>query len=268
MRKRADFELNQLNITDAIRRFTLIELLVVIAIIAILAGMLIPSLSGAKERARMISCLGNFSSLGKASMLYAQDNRDYFPIMTRSAVSPDKANSEVTWGWMVNPYLGASKEVTTSVPPCGGVRKRSNTVTYHDLVCPTLRRRMEELTVSGGDFNDYGISINIWSGGGDYASNDWTATRFRKPSLTMLFSEGQHIYANYAQNQYDGMIFPHQGGILSGKVMRYDPGVGSFLMADSHVEQFNTGRIPFQGTTGGSWKNIFFHPYAQPDSGY
>ncbi|MCD6352391.1 MAG: DUF1559 domain-containing protein [Armatimonadetes bacterium] len=63
-----------------LRGFTLIELLVVIAIIAILAAILFPVFSRAREKARQASCLSNLKQLALATLMYAQDYDETYPL--------------------------------------------------------------------------------------------------------------------------------------------------------------------------------------------
>ena len=74
-----------------IAAFTLIELLVVIGIIAILAGMLLPSLARAKESGRRISCVNNLRQMAISLTMYAGDNAGNYPPRTSggSAAAPD-----------------------------------------------------------------------------------------------------------------------------------------------------------------------------------
>ena len=84
---------------SSLKRFTLIELLVVIAIIAILAGMLLPSLSKVKSRGKAVTCMSNQKNCVYALTNYANTFSDYFPA-ARSYVTVSSAAGNKEHGWI------------------------------------------------------------------------------------------------------------------------------------------------------------------------
>ncbi|MGN6553213.1 MAG: prepilin-type N-terminal cleavage/methylation domain-containing protein [Verrucomicrobiota bacterium] len=119
------------------RAFTLVELLVVIAIIAILAALLLPSLSKAKQQAQGVLCLNGGKQLMLALLTYGSDNNDLFP------PNPDDANTKPGYNWCSgNASIGGPYEFNPDVLKDPGLSLLTtylsgNTSVFH---CPGDKR--------------------------------------------------------------------------------------------------------------------------------
>ena len=162
------------------KSFTLIELLIVIGIIGILAGLLLPALLAARERARSIQCVGNIKQILSATLMYADDYKGNIPLSIGSHCSTAGCawwwtDRFVPWtnggipqaapgGWLVNGgYMGKqSQKVTT-------VEKDARKTRDKYFICPSDKR--------GPKFNYLNCSYRYWAfntiGAETHGPKDW-----------------------------------------------------------------------------------------------
>lgn len=207
-------------------RFTLIELLVVIAIIAILAGILLPALNQARNKARTISCLNLFGQFGKCTGMYVDDNQGYLMPYRNDDSAGDRA-AKMVMGcvpgkWLFYPYMkvrgGDSLGVITR-----------NQKTFPSVTCPS---RQFDLSISGNTEFIFGSNYSLSGSNRPPKINACQST-----SLTTVLAECRST----AAAQY-GLGTARQAWFVQHQ------GNACFSYIDGHAALLRRNQLPADGT--------------------
>ena len=135
--------------------FTLIELLVVIAIIAILAGMLLPALNKARDRARTITCSGNLKGIAQASALYSDTWKGWIVIS-----DPRGSGVRSYWKSQLGPFAGFTGNPYNDDGTLNTRMLKNVCRTKGLFYCPSVKT--PESLWKGGESLEYSSKYNIY----------------------------------------------------------------------------------------------------------
>ena len=229
--------------TLRMRAFTLIELLVVIAIIAILAGLLLPALAKAKQKAQTIACLSNVKQWSYAFFMYEDDNGDEFPYEGSSANPISTGFNTNAWYNSTVSYMSVSKMMdlyAKSNAPVKGVKSV--------FVCPGAVSNVLTAPTAAKPIFYYAFNNRMDPNG----AATFKRHELVQPTKTVTFTEGSED------------AFPSSSGPYSPARHNKMANIG---FGDGHAQ--STKEIDFRRTTAeddgtvewASNRNVYWFPY-------
>ncbi len=256
---------------DSTRGFTLIELMVVVAIIALLMGILLPSLGLARESARAAKCGSNLRQLGIALAVYQKDNHAvYPPFRPDSNADGSSPLTDVGNGLKARPRWAAILAANSDHPFDEPSINAADRQDYDSklLHCPSVPEWTDERNAaygmnyqflgnsrraSGGRFVRYPVGEVINPGRTVFAADCMgTAAAFPQsdrtpydPKGTTLTAMGNHAYSLDPPRLPTGAYQSASGGKRSAPDPRHG-GQANFLFCDGHVESMTPERAGYE----------------------
>ncbi|MGA1235288.1 MAG: prepilin-type N-terminal cleavage/methylation domain-containing protein [Limisphaerales bacterium] len=231
--------------------FTLIELLVVIAIIAILAGMLLPALAKAKQKAHGIMCMNNNKQLMMAWRLYVDDNNGRLPY---AYVSDNTSNPNYPFAW-VHGILSYDAGNTSNWDPTNTIMAGAiwpytgNTLAIYKCPADVVRVRPPSGPYANQTIQRLrSMSMNSWIGMNEGVHTWFGGTEFRAylkdsdfvdpgPSMTWVLLDEHPDSMNDGFFVIDMRGYPNPAqASLPDFPASYHNGAGGLSFADGHAE--------------------------------
>ncbi len=172
--------------------FTLIELLVVIAVIAILAGMLLPALKNARDRAKAVTCTGNLKNLSTLLLEYCDENNGWIgPINMNSG-----GNRVKPYSWVNQLYANGYFPAKNRDDKVYKANPSVESATWKVLACPFADQTSIPLkgwSLAGPAFASADYSFNFYADPDGSGNLRHRLSRIRNPSSRVILSDGNHV---------------------------------------------------------------------------